>query len=300
MKKSIVALAVTSAAFASISAYAADTTTANFYGNIQYGFQDTKGGGKVFDNGSALGFNGESVIDDSTTAFFNIKYEVPLTEKGSYSVALDTAEVGVKGNFGKVRVGTFDGIYNDAVQDGIDNSENLSWDSNSVSPEGDTVAYYSPSMNGFEFQVSLQGSGSNNSVGSSGSGNSAMAVVKYSTDMFTVAAAYDARKNATTYVDKSTTGIKLTVAPMENVTLALNYESLQDTQKVTGLGATYGYGMGTIYAAVGHVSPNGSASSYGQSEIGANYSINSSMYVYLETGRSNSISTSNVGVVYSF
>ena len=41
MKKSLVALAVSSAAFASISAHAAEDTTVGFFGNIQYTYVTT-------------------------------------------------------------------------------------------------------------------------------------------------------------------------------------------------------------------------------------------------------------------
>jgi len=301
MKKSIVALAVTSAAFASISAYAADDATVSYYGNIQYAYMSSDAQKGIYDDGSSFGFKGESKISDATTAFFNIKLKgYDATQQSVSTIKMDNAQVGVKGDFGKVQIGSFDSVYNDAVQDGLDGSENLSWGKGKTNSgqSGDTVAYYSPSMNGLSFAVGVQSAGKGSS-NTAVTGTSTAAQVTYAADMYSVSVGYDANKNSAATNTKSTSGVKVTLMPAANLTVAVKYEKEKDTNTYTALGAKYNYGMGTIYTAYQKVKPN-SGSSYNQTELGVNYNVNSSIYVFAETGRSDSVTTSNVGVVYSF
>lgn len=321
MKKSIVALAVTSSAFASISAYAAEDVTVSSYGAIALMYQNVGQTGAASENGFAddgsnFGFKGESKISDTTSAFFNIKYKVKADEQYSYGVSgikMNNAQVGVKGNFGKAQVGSFDSVYNDAVQDGFDQSESLNWAAGTTNSgkSGNTIAYFSPSMNGLSFAVSMQKNGtkgySQTDQSKAGvSTTSGAGRITYATDMFTVSVGGDQNKGSST--QKSTSGIKVAVMPVTNLTLAVKYEKEADTASYTAVNATYNYGMGTVFSTYQRVKPE-SGSSASIYELGGNYSLNSSVYVFAEVGSDNFIGgkkvdnaqvTTNVGVVYSF
>ncbi|MEL0614366.1 porin [Marinomonas arenicola] len=324
MKKSIVALAVSSAALASVSAYAAEDTSVDFYGNIQYAYSsDTSDGTNFQDNGSTLGVKGESKVNDDITAFFKYELEFKADEQddrggsSSYNEShLDQAYVGLKGNFGKVTVGTHDTIYNNAIQDGIDQMEYLSISSASGSSQGDTITYFSPSMSGFEVQVAMQTKGTDgdsteaNTGDTEYSGNAGMAVLKYSNDLVSVALGYDSRENTAADDAKSTSGVAVTVTPMDNLSVTAKYETTEDTADYLGLAARYGYGMGDVYGSYANVNPDSSQTnndSYNEYAVGVTYSVNSSMYTYFEIGNFGSAkedvgshSTSVVGVTYVF
>ncbi|GAA0836191.1 porin [Marinomonas arenicola] len=325
MKKSIVALAVSSAALASVSAYAAEDTSVDFYGNIQYAYTSSTSNGTNFeDNGSTLGVKGESKVNDDITAFFKYELEFRADEQddrgGNYGYNeshLDQAYVGLKGDFGKVTVGTHDTIYNNAIQDAVDQMENLSIDSADGSSQGDTITYFSPSMSGFEVQVALQTKGTNTKATTNAStgdteysGNAGMAVLKYSNDLVSVALGYDSRENTAADDAKSTSGMAVTVTPMDNLSLTAKYETTEDTADYLGLAARYGYGMGDVYGSYTNVNPDSSQTdneSYNVYAAGVTYSINSSMYTYFEIGNTGSAvkdegsnTTSVVGVTYVF
>ena len=302
MKKSIVALAVSSAALASISAYAAEDTSVDFYGNIQYAFSNSNVSGKgsnFEDNGSTVGIKGESKVTDDLTAFFKYELEFDADENGTKDSDLDQAYVGLKGSFGKVTVGTHDTIYNNAIQDAVDQFEYLGIDKASRSSQGDTITYFSPSMGGFEVQVGVQTKGTDPSAtsGTEYSGNAPMAVLKYSNDLVSVALGYDSRDNTAASDAKSSTGIAVTVTPMDNLSVTAKYETQEDTADYLGLAARYGYGMGDVYGSYTNVNVDDSQTNnetYNQYAVGVTYSINSSMYTYAEIGSYGS-DTKNVG-----
>jgi predicted porin len=321
MKKSIIAIAVSSAALASVSVQAAEGSTVDVYGNIQYAYTDTDKGTDFVDNGSTIGLKGETKINDDLTAFFKYELEFDADEKDSaVDAGLDQAFVGLKGNFGKAQVGSFDTIYNNAIQDSVDQFEYLGMSNAAKTSEGDTVAYFSPSISGFEVQVAAQVKG--DVVDSSGTkvnsydGTSVMAVVKYSTGIVSVALGYDAREN--TADTEATTGLAVTVTPMDNFSVTAKYETTGgDTATDTdgnsigndtyGLAARYGYGAGDVYASYQNVDPAlAGTADYNEYAAGVTYSLASNIYVYGEVGKYENATNNDtdtqtaVGVYYGF
>ncbi|ETI60342.1 porin [Marinomonas profundimaris] len=302
MKKSIIAIAVSSAALASVSVQAAEGSTVDVYGNIQYAYTDADAGSDFADNGSTIGLKGETKINNDLTAFFKYELEADADQKtGDVSVGLDQAFVGLKGSFGKVQVGSFDTIYNNAIQDSVDQFENVSFTSADKTTEGDTVAYFSPSMSGFEVQVAAQVKGDGSELAASNTdGTSVMAVVKYSTDLVSVALGYDARENTSTD-PKATTGLAVTVMPMANLSVTGKYETTEDTQDILGLAARYGYGSGDVYASYENVDPD-SSDDFNEYGVGVTYNLASNVYVYAEVGQftASEDDQTAVGVYYGF
>jgi predicted porin len=174
--------------------------------------------------------------------------------------------------------------------------------------EGDTIAYFSPSINGFEVQTAIQVKG-DASEGSASNDNydslSSMVVLKYSADMFSVALGYDSRNN--TSDAEATTGLAVTVTPVENLSVTAKYETTEDTRDILGLAARYGYGAGDVYASYQNVDPDASGSDdFNEYAVGVTYSLASNIYVFGEFGAYENASDNDtdsqtaVGVYYGF
>lgn len=292
MKKSIIALTVSSAAFTSVSAIAAEEPTFDVYGNIQYAITDEDGTGDFADNGSTLGVQGETKVNDDLTAFFKYELEFDADEdaEGDNEAKLDQAFVGLQGNFGKVKAGSFDSIYGDAIQDSVDQFEFIGFTGADTTAEGDTIAYFSPSFNGLELQVSSQVNTAE------GAGNATTAVAKYSVNALTLAAGYDSLSDDA----EETMGFSVAYQVTPELSVSAKLEN-NDDQDITGLSTRYGYGAGDLYASAQVVSEDG-AEDYNEYAAGVSYSLASNMYVYGEVGQvgEDESPTSAVGVYYGF
>ncbi|PYF77806.1 putative porin [Marinomonas alcarazii] len=300
MKKSIIAIAVSSAAFAAVSVHAAEGSTVDVYGNIQYAYTDNDAGSDFEDNGSTFGFKGETTINEDLTAFFKYELEANADEKNTVSTRLDQAFVGLKGNFGKVQVGSFDSIYNNAIQDSVDQFENLGFNNNATTTEGDTIAYFSPSFGGLELQASAQVKGSDNA----NDGTAVTLVGKYSVDALTVALGFDSLENDQAD-DENTIGLNVGYQVMPALNVSAKFETTKDIEDTFGLAARYGYGAGDIYASAQVISPE-SGDEYNEFGAGVTYSLASNVYVYGEVASIEANSTADadtqtaVGVYYGF
>lgn len=309
MKKTLVAVAVTSAVFTAISAQAADTSV-DTYGNIQLVYADGEDTAELTDNGSTFGFKGETSLKDDLVGFFKYELEADADEKTSdVDVNLDQAYVGIKGNFGKVQVGSFDSIYNNAIQDGVDQFEYAGLNNSSTTAEGDTVAYFSPVMNGLEVQVSAQITGDGESEldstdddydSSVEDGTALTVVVKYAMGDLSVAAGYDSLSNV---VDSEET-IGFSVGydlGMANV--VAKYEDNADEGTNLGVAFSSDYSDGLVYGSAQQVDQE-SGSDYDEYAVGATYNLDydGNTYVYAEAGQTGSDEDSftALGAVYVF
>lgn len=304
MKKSIIAIAVSSAALASVSVHAAEGSTVDVYGNIQYAYTDKDAGSDFVDNGSTIGLMGETTINDDLAAFFKYELEFNADQKEGHDgrADLDQAFVGLKGNFGKVQVGSFDSIYNNAIQDSVDQFENLGFKNNATTTEGDTIAYFSPSFGGLELQASAQAHKTESAARNSGT--AVTLVGKYSVDALTVALGYDSLENDQTD-DENTIGLNVGYQVMPALNLSAKFETTKDTQDAFGLAARYAYGAGDIYASAQVISPD-AGDDYNEFGAGVTYSLASNVYVYGEVASIETSSTADadtqtaVGVYYGF
>lgn len=312
MKKTLVAIAVSSAAVTSISAFAAeDTTNFDVYGNIQLVYANSDDNGSdIADNGSTFGFQGSTAINDDLTGFFKYELEADADEKtNDISVNLDQAFVGLQGSFGKVQVGSFDSIYNNAIQDGVDQFEYLGFSGAALTSEGDTVAYFSPSFGGFSVQTSAQikGSNENYSVGNgdvagSDNGTATTVVVKYSVDALTIAAGYDGLENTVGAEGTDTYGLAATFQATPALALGVKWEEQENVDSLVGVSARYAYGMGDVYASYQNVDPDLANTDYDEYGVGVTYNLASNMYVYGEYGQQGTTEdkVTAVGATYSF
>ncbi|TBR42479.1 porin [Marinomonas agarivorans] len=309
MKKSLIAVAVSSAALVATSAQAEKL---DVYGNIQLAYTvseatpDDKT--NLGDNGSTFGFKGEKELKHGLTGFFKYELEADTDEKTSdVEVNLDQAYVGAKGGFGKVQLGSFDSIYNNAIQDSIDQFEALGITGIELTEEGDTLAYFSPSFGGLELQLSLQTKGNDEDetkVGATDrvkSDTAVTSVIKYSAGDFSVALGYDDKANE---ID-STEVFGLNVAySLPVVNLSAKYETSNEDVYL-GISARSNFSAGSLYASFETVDQDDETKKdYDEYGVGALYNLDTegNVFVYAEVGQSgeDENTTTALGATYVF
>ncbi|MDF9435976.1 porin [Chromohalobacter israelensis] len=236
MKKTLLATAVAGALGASAgiaqaaTVYNQDGTQLDLYGNIQIAYRsiDNSDGDTeddLFDNGSTVGFSGQHVINPGLTGYFKAEFEHNADEEkiGGGIDTGDQAYLGMKGNFGDARVGSWDPLIDDWIQDPITNNEyfdvsdstsdlgNIYGDDGldaNTDREGDKIQYVSPSLAGLQFAVGAQYKGdAEDEFGYSdddpttpdyenqGSNAGFFGGVKYTAGAFSIAGVYDSLDN---------------------------------------------------------------------------------------------------------
>nr|WP_298374053.1 porin [uncultured Halomonas sp.] len=220
MKKTLLVTAIAGAIGASAAAQAAtvynqDGTQLDLYGNLQIAYasqKDNEGDTRdeILDNGSTFGVTGQHVINPGLTGYFKAEWEFNADEaKGSNNEdgisRSDQAYLGLKGNFGDARLGSWDRLMDDWIQDPVSNNEYFDLTDGPVTGddgantqnedndnEGDRIQYMSPSFGGLQFAVGSQykGDGENENVSDSGNA-SFYGGLKYTVGGFSVAGVYD-------------------------------------------------------------------------------------------------------------
>lgn len=334
MKKTLLATAIAGAvALASTSASAAtvynqDGTKLDLYGNLQlvYAYTDSLGGdadGELTDNGSTLGVKGEHKINDDIVGYFKAEFEFNADEsKGSNGGVNDGDQtyLGAKGSFGDARIGSWDQLVDDWVQDPLSNNEYfdlsdssgqiLKGDGSSQTREGNKLQYMSPVMSGMQFAVGTNFEGDAESENVTDSNQASFfAGGKYTVGAFSIAAVYDdlGQFDGTAEGTGSTGDIgeqyglnaQYTVDALRISVKAERFDADDEDADVDyyGIGARYGYGMGDVYGAYQYVDAesnayqyintdsdagDGSDHSYNEFNLGVTYNISSAMYTYIE------------------
>jgi len=293
MKKTLLATAIATAMAASgaqaATVYNQDGTKLDIYGNLQIAYktiETVQDDGSVdsedelFDNGSTIGIKGEHVISEGLTGYFKAEWEFDADEsKGPGGIDTgDQAYMGLKGDFGDARVGSWDPLIDDWIQDPITNNEYFDASDSSgrivgiESREGNKLQYASPSFNGLQFALGTQFEGDAEDENYSDSSNaSAFGGVKYTAGAFSVAAVYDNLDNndgdyagtgEVGGIDNFDAGDQYGITAQYTVNtlrVAVKYERFEadsdETENVDyyALGARYGYGMGDLYGAYQYV-----------------------------------------------
>jgi predicted porin len=303
MKKTLLATAIAAAMAASgaqaATVYNQEGTKLDIYGNIQIAYYDTDDAildedgvftgvtdtdNTLTDNGTTFGFRAEHVITSGLTGYLTLEIDdFDATEMATFDRSNqtgDTAFVGMRGNFGDVRLGSYDQLIDDWIQDPIASNEGFDHtDSTTIHGRGgdqqtDKLTYTSPTWSGLQFALGTQwkGSGETNNATlggpqlidgeGDGSGNAAFfGGVKYTTGPFSIAAVYDDLDNI---VDASGSSVGdaygITAQyTIDTLRLSAKYERFDGDSDIAGagvaqdtdhwgLGARYGYGMGDVYA----------------------------------------------------
>ncbi|WP_106478695.1 porin [Phytohalomonas tamaricis] len=249
MKKTLLATAIAGAlgivatGAQAATVYNQDGSKLDLYGNIQLSIRSIEAyendadnshesQSDLFDNGSTLGVKGEHTISPNLTGYFRAEFEFNADEQKGYYQSYDAGNsggsglsrgdqsyMGLTGNFGDLRVGSWDSLFDDWIADPISNNEyfdntDAAADIAGSEYEGDKIAYTSPILGGFQFVVGTQykgdadsevsGSPVDNDLTASRAGrfyvddnNSASLFggLRYTTGALTLAAVYDNLKN---------------------------------------------------------------------------------------------------------
>ncbi|MDT8896546.1 porin [Halomonas sp. I1] len=333
MKKTLLATAIAGAMAASgaqaATVYNQDGTKLDVYGNIQLAVYSTKGSNgeydtQLTDNGTTFGFAAEHVIYDGLTGYMKLEIDDINADEmatGPRQNGGDTAFIGMKGNFGDVRIGSYDDLFDDWIQDPVTNNEGFDvTDSTSYSGIGgsiqtDQLTYISPSFSGLELAIGTQFKGDAEAENVSGDENASIfGGAKYTVGNFSVAAMYDNLDNyevtAAGLANNQEFGDRYGITGQyqwESLRVALKLERFDsdvgdvDSTNFYGLGARYGYGHGDIYGAYQYVDvgaedfsdtvadaadgdfPNeNNDETYNQVIVGATYNISDAMYTWAE------------------
>lgn len=177
-----------------------DATRFDLYGNIQLVYynletDEGEGGGDaadaLADHGSTLGVYAQHVFGNGVTGYLRYEFEGAADEikDGDGLDAGDQAFVGARGRYGDARVGSWDALIDDWVQDLVSNNEFFDLtDSNrliegddgvntqgggATEREGDKLQYLSPAAGGLRVALGFQYQGSDEDENLSGSGAAA-------------------------------------------------------------------------------------------------------------------------------
>ena len=300
--------------------YDQDGTKVDVYGRINFmitsgGNQDlTPGAGKTDgsefqNNGSRFGFRANHEINGDLSAFARMEFRFKANEVNSDPMTVRNSFLGLRSQqLGTVTIGNFDSVYSEAVSGLFDVYENdgfISLDTGSIGSRGDTLAYASPVFNGLQGQVQVKHlSGNDAEVGAQNnrSTTSTAAAVSYTWEDLYLAAGYNQSKDVSDrgarYAGGSNNaagediwGVSAQYAFLPNLSARIMYEELGSVnddasavavKELFGLGATFNYGQGNLYADVYDVSYVGDdVSSSNPWAIGVDYRF-SPMRVYAE------------------
>ncbi|MCH8499466.1 MAG: porin [Marinobacter sp.] len=289
MRKSLLASAVAATMMApmaqAITLMETEESKVSMYGRIVLQVVTTDETSEIEDNGSRIGFNISHKIGNDMTAYGRAEFRFKADERTTNNVFSDLRNtfVGVKGNFGDVRVGNFDSVYYSLVTSVFDVPEQSGYvtlDSGSRQSRGDTIAYMN-SFGGLKVAVQAKHQPKDEAAGDSQKVSIA-AAASYTMDIFTFGVGVNQDKEGMGSGNE-VIGASLSVQAMDNLSVYGLFETQDENKDVMALGATFGYGKGDVYTqvAVENFDADGvdDRISY---MLGANYKFSRKFYVFGE------------------
>lgn len=300
-----------------------DDTLFGIGGSIElaYALEDTglDHGNELMDNGSGIEFFGEHQLTDGLAVYFSAGFDFNVDDIGDDAdgtpFETDHVYLGLRGDYGTLQAGDWDGIYDDNVSDLIDFPEINGPTNAPQTDSGDAIAYMSPSFNGFSFAVQgfFNGDGSAAS-GQTDADQSLQVVLQYQARQWGVYLGYDDMGQD----DGQDATIGIAARYMfDPVTVAVRIESVgadshrpdsdldQAGAMLYGMAVAYDYGSGSVAGLVQQVEPKAKHVD-SRTELGINvtYMLADSFYIYAEHMRydhdDHNGNTTGVGLVYEF
>lgn len=280
-------------------------TTFSIGGDVELAYVHTDTGAgdtsELSDIGSEIEFSGTHAFTDGVSAYFAAEFEFPFDETEDSPFSTKAAIFGVRGNFGAVQIGDWDGVYEEHIEDFLlldvmEEADISVTEDFRTAEEGNAIAYFSPSFNGLSFAVQGFFLGDDDDPSTTdGQGQAFQASLSYTMEPITVNLAYD--NNGLDEGGDGTIGLAVGVG-LSPVTLVAKIESVGgDTSPTDGpldkegfmlysFGAQYDYGPGAINALVQQVAPDADNLD-GRLEFGVNatYAIADNFYVFIEHTR---------------
>lgn len=315
---SIAALAATSAN-AAVKIYESETGSLSSYGKVQLELQNYDGENNIQNQGSRLGFSGDTKLDNGLTAFTNFEFRFqPGVQNNVKAAAADGGEwtvrnsyLGVKGDFGSIKAGNFDSITYTMVTEQADIMENAGYrslDGGDVNARGTAIAYETNDISGFKFGLGIKHYASkdsaygNGTVPASGSilasndgkeqWNLQLGATYQLNDELSFGLAFDQNnEDGNPKANVAGKKAKPVIAASANYATdlfgaGLVVENSGDLM-VANITGSVNYGAGDIYALVSFAdndTPNGDGVDFG---LGANYKLADSFVTYAEVAIGN-------------
>lgn len=291
MRKKILASAVAATLMApmaqAITLMESDTSKVDMYGRLVLQVQNTEATSEIQDNGSRIGFRANHAINDDLSTYGRVEFRFAADERqraedGVFN-DLRNSYIGLKGNFGDVRVGNFDTVYYELVSSALDVPEDsgfVTLDGGSTKGRGDAVAYMN-AVGPLEF--ALQATHQPEVEGEQDEEVNLMGAVSYSMDMLTLGFGVNQCKSCVGGEDEAIIGASVKVKASDALSVYGLGETQKDNKNVYALGASYGYGNGDIYAQTAledfDVDNTDDKVTY---MVGFNYDLNSKTYLFAE------------------
>jgi len=332
MNKSLIALAVATVVAApaaqAVDFEVNDTTSISVYGTIEPKYvtaNDASGDsqGQFADEDSTLGFAVEHAFNNDLTGFAQAEFEHQADDGGGINNT-DSAFFGLKGAFGKFRIGNFDSVYEDSIIDATEVAEAAEITDEAFATEDNQIAYYSPSFGGFSFQTQVRHVGEAEGGNATGDAGTGFALVgSYAADMWQAHVGYDDTSSeivqqfdangnpaGTDFADNGTFGTAGIVSLGQfEIAAKAAVEDLEDNDpngddiSYTALRGTFATGPAELWTSVQEVSPD-LGTDRTEVTAGVVYELYDNLELWSEIGqfdRANDAGDDfHVGAIYSF
>src|SRR5690554_3678414 len=163
MKKTLIAASIaalaTTSANAAVKIYESETGSLSSYGKVQLELQNYDGENNIQNQGSRLGFSGDTKLDNGLTAFTNFEFRFNPGVQNDDEWTVRNSYLGVKGDFGSVKAGNFDSIVYTMVTEQADIMENKGYrslDKGENNSRGTAIAYETNDISGFKFGLGIK------------------------------------------------------------------------------------------------------------------------------------------------
>ncbi len=317
MKKTLLAtaiagaLGVTAAAQAS-TVYDQDGTKLDVYGRLAVAIEGggdkapvgaAKSTGTEFDDmGTRLGVRGSQQISSDLSAYGRLELRMKGDQRNNNAdIAVRNSYLGLKSNtYGSLQAGNFSSVYLNTVSAPFDVyiGSGLEFAGGGEGGLGDTLAYISPNLEGF--QVYLQGkhyTGNGQIVGSPGDNSSTIETAGgavYEVDALRLGLGYAENSDDKVVGNSGETifGGTAAYAFTPAFSARLGYETQDNNEDKIGLGATYAMGAWAVYGDYYNISANGTREQALEAAgadtdrnawaLGSTYDVSSNFQVFAE------------------
>lgn len=170
MKKTLIAASIAAltatSANAAVKLYESETGSFSSYGRIQLELENYDGENTIQNQGSRLGFSGDTQLDNGMTAFTNFEFRFQPGLRNDTAMNVRNSYLGVKGDFGSIKAGNIDSIVYSMVTEQADIFENKGYrslDEGENNSRATSIVYETNDLNGFKVAANIKHYASNES-----------------------------------------------------------------------------------------------------------------------------------------
>jgi predicted porin len=260
----------------------------DMYGRLVLQIQNTDETSEIEDNGSRIGFKINHAINDDLSTYGRVEFRFNADERqraddGVFDDLRNTY-IGLKGDFGDVRVVNFDTVYYELVSAVFDVPEDngyVTLDGGSTKGRGDAIAYLK-TAGPLDIAVQATHQPEDPDAGQDEELN-LMGAVRYNMDAVAIGLGINQCKSCVGGEDEAIIGASVTVKTSDAVSVYGLGETQKDNKNVYALGASYGYGKGDVYTqAALEDFDDTNADELISYMIGGNYDLNEKTYLFAE------------------